>query len=298
MNGLRQRAFSALVKNAVLSPASGLIIAAAILLTAGVKVLLPSLVLSSVSLSPQFFSETLPAINAAYPYLMGILGVSWLGAVGAGVVNPKAGEQAASDIFREQFDINRIGDSNLKIRLAQAIAYRERIDKSADKFTDRASRARVEDVANQVEEWVRRIYTLALRLDTYKKDTIIHADLRAVPDAIRELQRRLKAETDDGVKREIEDTLSRRQAQLQNLQQLDNTMDRADLQLENTLTALGTIYSQVLLIDAGDVSSGKTQRLRENILEQVNSLQDVISSMDEVYANQDPLATAAKNLSH
>ncbi len=48
MNGLRQRAFSALVKNAVLSPASGLIIAAGILLTAGVKVLLPSLVLTSI----------------------------------------------------------------------------------------------------------------------------------------------------------------------------------------------------------------------------------------------------------
>ena len=297
MNGLRQRALSAIIKNAVLSPASGLLIAAGILLTAGAKVLLPSLALSSIALSPEFFSQTIPAINAAYPYLLGILGVAWLGVVGAGVVSPKAGEQAASDIFREQFDINRIGDANLKIRIAQAMAYRERIDKSADKFTDKASRVRVEDVANQVEEWVRRIYTLAMRLDTYKKDSIIHADLRTVPDAIRDLRKRMAAETDSGVKGEIQDTLTRRQTQLDNLQKLDNTMERADLQLENTLTALGTIYSQVLLIDAGDVSSGKTQRLRENIVDQVNSLQDVILSMDEVYNAQDPVVTAAKNLS-
>jgi len=109
--------------------------------------------------------------------------------------------------------------------------------------------------------------------------------------------KRLAAETDPDVHAEIQDTLNRRQTQLSNLQKLDNTMDRADLQLENTLTALGTVYSQVLLIDAGDVSSSKTQRLRENILEQVNSLQDVISSMDEVYNAQDPVAVAAKNLS-
>ena len=118
-----------------------------------------------------------------------------------------------------------------------------------------------------------------------------------MPDSIRDLRKRMAAETDLDVQREIQDTLSRRETQLNNLKKLDNTMDRADLQLENTLTALGTVYSQVLLIDAGDVSSSKTQRLRENILDQVSSLQDVISSMDEVYNAQDPIATAAKNLS-
>ena len=296
MNDLRQRALSAIIKNAVLSPASGLVIAAGMVLTAGVNILLPALIRGSTLLSPELISA-IPAIQAAYPYLLGVLGVAWLGVVGAGVVSPRAGEQAASQMFREQFDINRISDSNLKVRIAQAMAYRERIDKSTDKFPDRASRGRVEDVANQIEEWVRRIYTLAMRLDTYKKDSIIRTDLQTVPDAIRDLRKRLAAETDPDVHQEIQDTLSRRQTQLNNLQKLDNTMDRADLQLENTLTALGTVYSQVLLIDAGDVSSSKTQRLRENIMEQVSSLQDVITSMDEVYNAQDPVDVAAKNLS-
>ncbi len=297
MNELRQRTLTAIIKNAVLSPASGLIIAAGMLLTVGVEVLLPSLTIGSLKLSPEFFNQTAPAIRAVFPYLLGVLGAAWLGVVGVGIVNPKAGQQVASQMFREQFDISRISDSNLKVRIAQAMAYRERIDKSTDKFPDRASRGRVEDVANQIEEWVRRIYTLAVRLDTYKKDSIIRTDLQTVPDAIRDLRKRLAVETDSDVHQEIQDTLNRRQTQLSNLQKLDNTMDRADLQLENTLTALGTVYSQVLLIDAGDVSSSKTQRLRENILEQVNSLQDVITSMDEVYNAQDPVDVAMKNLS-
>ena len=60
-------------------------------------------------------------------------------------------------------------------------------------------------------------------------------------------------------------------------------MQKAELQMDGTLTAMGTIYSQLLLIGVKDVDSGRAQRLREDITEQVKQLQDVVSSMDEVY---------------
>jgi hypothetical protein len=154
---------------------------------------------------------------------------------------------------------------------------------------------RLQDVANQVEEWVGRIYTLARRLDAYRSDAIISADLQSVPQSIQQLQRRMAAEDDASVRREIQDTLSRRQAQLATLNSLDSTMDRAELQLENTLTALGTVYSQVLLLDARDVDSAKTQRLRDNIADQVASLQDIQSSLDEVYQAGSKQYNTARN---
>ena len=46
---------------------------------------------------------------------------------------------------------------------------------------------------------------------------------------------------------------------------------------------MGTIYSQLLLVGVKDIDSGRAQRLREDITEQVKQLQDVVSSMDEVY---------------
>ena len=61
-------------------------------------------------------------------------------------------------------------------------------------------------------------------------------------------------------------------------------MDRAELQLEHTLTAMGTIYSQMLLVGAKDVDSGRVKRLREEVADEVQGLQDVLDSMDEVYA--------------
>lgn len=57
------------------------------------------------------------------------------------------------------------------------------------------------------------------------------------------------------------------------LENLRDTAARAQFQLENTLSAMGTIYSQVLLLGVKDVDSARAQRLRE----------DIAAAMDEVY---------------
>jgi hypothetical protein len=46
---------------------------------------------------------------------------------------------------------------------------------------------------------------------------------------------------------------------------------------------MGTIYSQMLLAGAKDVDSGRVKRLREEVAGEVQGLQDVLDSMDEVY---------------
>jgi uncharacterized protein YoxC len=60
-------------------------------------------------------------------------------------------------------------------------------------------------------------------------------------------------------------------------------MERGQLQLENTVNSLGTIYSQVVLLEAQDVDSGRMRRLSEDIEQQVASLNDVVSTLDELY---------------
>ena len=282
MNDTRQRALGAILRNAIFSVPSALVIGAGIVLV-GLGVDIPLL-----SQAPFFVPST--------AWLVPLVPL-WLGVVGANVMNKRAGERAVSDMFREQFNVTLITNPNLRTQIAQAIAYRERIDKAVERFGDSASRERVKDVANQVDEWVHRIYSLATRLDAFRNDSIIQSDRRTATDSIGQLDERLKRTVDPKVKGDIVDTIERRKAQLDNLNSLFTTMERAELQLENTLTSLGTIYSQVLLIDAGDVNSSKTQRLSANIAEQVNGLQDILSSMDEVYGNsENQLSAAASNL--
>ena len=60
----------------------------------------------------------------------------------------------------------------------------------------------------------------------------------------------------------------------------------AEFQLENTLAALGTLYTQLQPIGAKDVDSGRPQRLQEDITAQIASLQDSAEAMDEVYMSR------------
>jgi hypothetical protein len=63
-------------------------------------------------------------------------------------------------------------------------------------------------------------------------------------------------------------------------------MEKAQYQLETTLTALGTVYSQLQLISAKDIDSGRAQRLRQDIEDQIAALQSVQSTLDEVYSSR------------
>ncbi len=61
-------------------------------------------------------------------------------------------------------------------------------------------------------------------------------------------------------------------------------MQRADLQLDNSIAALGTVYSQMLLIGSKrEIDSTAAQRLQENVTDEVLNLQDLVESINEVY---------------
>jgi hypothetical protein len=111
-----------------------------------------------------------------------------------------------------------------------------------------------------------------------------------VGPSIEALKKRLALEDDDTVKRQISQTIAQKQIQRDNLHKLQNVMERAQFQLESTITAMGTVYSQMMLLGSRDVASGRAQRLQQDIDDQVQALQDVVQTMDEVYqAGSDPL---------
>jgi hypothetical protein len=85
------------------------------------------------------------------------------------------------------------------------------------------------------------------------------------------------------VRQQIEVTLESLHRQMATLDNLGNTIQRAQLQLENSLSNLGTIYSQTMLAGAKDIDSSRAQRLRHEIADEVTELNDMLLAMDEVY---------------
>jgi len=195
--------------------------------------------------------------------------------------------QVVANMFRHQFDPRTIRQTQLRERVEKALEYRGRIEEVVQRTQKGALREHLTETARQITTWIEQVYALAQRLDAYESDPVLKQDLRSVPLAIKNFYAKLEAEDDEAVQVQLRETIASKEGQWANLQRLQNTMERAEYQLENTLAAMGTVYAQLQLMGAKDVDSGRAQRLREDITEQVTALQDVLETMDEVYKGRE-----------
>jgi len=185
--------------------------------------------------------------------------------------------------FQEQFDPRGIHHPELRQRMASALEYQRRIETQVRQRSGRLLWDRPEDVAEQVKEWIRYIYQLAVRLDAYRQDALLEMQRNSVPQEIGQLVAQRQKETNPLFQQELDQVLASKRKQLDTLQALETRMKQAEFQMEQSLAALATVDSQIQLIDAQSVESGRSERLMEDIREQVNRLNDLVSSLNEVY---------------
>jgi len=198
------------------------------------------------------------------------------------ITDAQTSERVVAGMFREAHNPREIRSDTYRKLVERAFDYQSRIDKAVDEVESGSLRDRLERADRGVADWVSQIFLLAKRLDKYVQNDVIAEDMKAVPLAIKNLDARYKLEDSASVQAELLRALRQKRAQWDNLKQLKDTMEGAETRLETTLTALGTIYSQVLLARAKSSEGATAEGLAEDIREQVASLQDVIATMDEV----------------
>lgn len=213
--------------------------------------------------------------------LLGFVGVILI--LVSSITNAEFNASMLLRIFQRQFDLKRIKDSQLHIKLTSALEYQRRIfDKTRYPKTS-VMRERAEDTNRQLNDWIRNMYRLAIRLDTYRRDNLVHQDLSQIADAVEILKSQRKRESNPELKKQLDDVVESKEKQLETLQALQDRMKQAELSLEQSLTSLATLDSQIQLIDAEDIQSGRAIRMREDIQEQVLRLDDLVSSINQVY---------------
>ena len=134
----------------------------------------------------------------------------------------------------------------------------------------------------EVTNWLQAVHNLAEHVDKLRDNKIIQQDLKTLPSLIQESKADLKRTKDPAVKAQLERTIADQERQLRSLENLQANIDKATYQLDSTISALGTIYSQLLLVGSKDESGSKINRLQEEISEQVHQLEDITDAMDEV----------------
>ena len=273
---LEERARQAILQYAFFRPESALTIALTLLFTA-------------FAVLADLGAFSLPGLLDAVPWL------AWLGGgmlaeaaiVYSSLTDPEAHRRVVAAMLRQEFQPERLRHSWLQQQVEEAFKYRERITGAIRERRDSVLKDHLADTAGQLDEWLEEVYGLAQRLDRYQAERELHARNRErAEERLKELKSQLQREKSPAVEADIQHNIDSLERQLKTIRQLEDAMERARLRLENTLTAMGTIYTQTMLVGAKDIDSGRAKRLRQEISEEVNELGDVLSAMDEVYSGE------------
>ncbi|MBI1881911.1 MAG: hypothetical protein HYR94_27365 [Chloroflexi bacterium] len=201
------------------------------------------------------------------------------------ITNEKNHAKVVEEMLRPtiKFNPDFIQDKSLRAKVDEALKYWELIENTVTKSPEVSMRDRFERTAREVTHWLQAVYDLATRVDKFQINQVIKQDLQRVPADLRNLEKKLIEEDSPEVRRQLERTIADKQRQLQTLQNLEDNMAKAGYQLDSTISALGTIYSQLLLVGSKDEEGNRVNRLQDEISEQVQRLEDLSEVMDEVY---------------
>ncbi|GAB4522815.1 MAG: hypothetical protein OHK0046_35890 [Anaerolineae bacterium] len=257
---VRQRAFGAVLRNAVFSWQ----VAVTILFTALLVILQPE---------PFAFWES-------WFWLVGGAAAAGLFIV-SNLTDPQAAQEAISRQFERQYNLNAIKNPVSRQRLQDALEYRRNMSTLAKRASG-AMRLSLVQTVDDVNQWIEHMYDLAQHIDSFQDNDLVERDRKMVPQQLDKTRIRMEREQDPAVRRELERQVEQLEQQLTNLEATVNSVKRAEIQLESTLSSLGTIYAQMSRLGTKEVDSARAQRLRLEIQDEVASLQDTIEAMDEV----------------
>ncbi len=201
------------------------------------------------------------------------------------LADPEASQEAVAREFEGKYDLRQIRNNVSRKRLEDALEYRRNMLRLTGQHSG-AMRVQLQQTIADVNDWIGQMYDLALHIDSFESNELVERDRRMVPQQLDKVQIRLRNESDADVQRDLREQAERLQLQLDNLNQTANSVKRAEIQLDSTLSSLGTIYAQMSLLGAKDVDSSRAQRLRQDIKDEVSGLQDTIDAMDEVQAQR------------
>lgn len=258
---LRQRALSAVFRNAVFSWQTAVTLG----ITAGLYVLAPD--------------AAIPGWQSWFWLVGGALAeVAW---IASSVTDPEATRAAVAREFERKYDLSVIKNNISRQRVKNALEYRSNM-LTLVKRHQGAMRTSLSQTVDDIDDWIAHMYDLARHIDSFESNELVERDRRRVPQEISATRKRIELEKDPQVRADLENKLRQLEQQLTNLEATVSSIRRAEIQLESTLSSLGTIYAQMSLLGTKDVDSGRAQRLRLEIQDEVAGLQDTLDAMDEV----------------
>ena len=201
--------------------------------------------------------------------------------------HPGSGAQAVADMLREEFQPEKLHSRDLQAKVNEALDYHNKVLQGIEeRSADSMLADELLSVADQMNDWIHEIYSLAKRIDSYRQENRnFRFAYQRTHKNIQLLEAQLEQEDNESVRTEIKRNLESLRYKLQTLDNIEDTMTRAMLMLDNQLTNMSTIYLQSTLMSAKEIDTSRAQRLREEIATEVQEMDDILLTMDEIYAD-------------
>lgn len=191
-----------------------------------------------------------------------------------GAPRPPAQSTAAA----EQADTR---DSKLQAYLEQAQAYQTGLLELARNAPNEFNRSRLDNLTRHIDHWQNSLHALVRQVEIFQHNPLLQRDLKAVPKAIARLETELTEAPSPQVQSALERTLNNRRQQLAALESLRDMTRWAEVKIENTVSILGSLYSQALMSQStGQVAD--YQRLLAEIEDEAQALDDYVTTLAEV----------------
>jgi hypothetical protein len=224
--------------------------------------------------------------------LLGFLGVSVL--FYASLTDAGTNARVLLEFYRQAFDPDRIQDQALRREIELALGVQRTIEEQMRRERG-ALRDWLANAATLFSEWIGNVYQLALQLDVHRRGDLLPQGQKTVPQQVEELAARRRLEQDPVIRRELDAALEAKGKQWQALHDLDARMDQVESDLKASLAALSSIYSQVELMDDGDVGGGRADLLELDIRKQVDDLNRLVGSINDSVRQYREIANATSS---
>ncbi|MEA2575104.1 MAG: hypothetical protein QOH93_2402 [Chloroflexia bacterium] len=229
--------------------------------------------------------------------LIALTGQSWVWFVGALLVlvvlypslfNLGGGRSATPAVLGPSAgpgpDLNQL-QGHYREQMQRALAARQNIEAAINGVQEPGQRKVLTDAVAALPELTNSIYSLALKAQSVNSALGGTNPIDRLTDEIKQLEAQIKATNDEFQKSQYYAAMDGKLQQMQNLTDTTVAMQRWDSQIENALSTLDTLLSQVLRIKSSEVLSynGATDELSNSLKREVDSLKATADAMDNVY---------------
>lgn len=203
------------------------------------------------------------------------------------LTDKKVNTQVHLSVLQGQFETRKIQDTSLREEFEKTLEYQRYIEIQVQQQQDHGLKRRLVGILPQLSDWIDVAYQLTLRLDAYWKDPLLAQERASVAKELESLNSRMQFENNAKIRKQLEDVLDSKRKQWDWLRALDDRMQQAETQLEQSNVDLAKIYSHVQFISAQSVAEGAFDDLQSTIDTQLALLRNLAGLISEAYGRQD-----------